>query len=102
VTYLERQAAMATVTVELATRPPVVSPGGADWGFLDALTRGVRGLVSTINGLIVFVLSALPVLALMGGILALAIWAMRRQGHRRATGTATPASASEDNQENTQ
>ena len=80
--YLERQAAMATVTIELASKPPVVSPVGSDWGFLDAITRGIRGLATTINTLIVVVLSALPLLAI-GGVVVLGVrWAVRRR-HRR-------------------
>jgi hypothetical protein len=80
--YLERQAAMATVTIELASKPAVVSPVGSDWGFVDAITQGIRGLVNTINTVIVVLLSALPLLVLVG-IAALGIrWAVRRQ-HRR-------------------
>lgn len=83
IAYLERQAAMATVTVELAGEPPVVSPGGADWGFLDAIRQGVRGLVNTINVVIVVALSALPVLVLVAAVTLIVRWAIRR---RRPTG----------------
>lgn len=99
IAYLERQAAMATVTVELATRPAVVSPGGADWGFLDAVTTGVRGLVRTINGLIVFVLTALPILVLLGGIALLARWVIRRRGRRRPSDAAARSSVAGDSTE---
>lgn len=80
--YLERQAAMATVTIELASKPPVVSPVGSDWGFVDAITQGIRGLVNTINTVIVVLLSALPLLAIVAVVVLVVRWAVRRQ-HRR-------------------
>jgi len=79
VAYLERQAAMATVTVEFAGKPSIVSPGGADWGFVDAIRRGVRGLVNTINTVIVVLLSALPVIVLGAGLALIVRWALRRR-----------------------
>lgn len=88
ITYLERQAAMATVTVELAGRPPVVSPIGSDWGFVDAVTRGIRGLVTTINTLIVVALSALPLLVLIALAVLGIRWLVRRQ--RRRDGLEAP------------
>ena len=81
VAYLERQAAMATVTVELAGKPPVVSPVGSDWGFVAAITQGIRGLVNTINTLIVVALSALPLLAVVAAAVLGIRWLIRRQ-HR--------------------
>ena len=82
VAFLERQSAMATVTVELAGTPPLVRPVGPDWGFGDALTQGVRGLVNTLNRLIVVVLSALPVIV-VASVGALAVrWVLRRRRRR--------------------
>lgn len=64
VTYLERQAAMATVTIELTEPRPVVSPGGQSWGFRDAITNGVRGAASLLTGLLTFLIATAPVWAL--------------------------------------
>jgi len=71
--FIERQAAMATVTVELAGRQPVVAPAGDDWGVVSAIRAGIRELVYTINGIIVFTLSALPLI-----VIALVTWLVIR------------------------
>jgi len=65
--YLERQVARATLTVTLIEPDEIVSPGGSDWGFLEAVRIGIRGAAAvirtTITGLIaltpVFVIAAL-------------------------------------------
>ncbi|MHB9004173.1 MAG: DUF4349 domain-containing protein [Coriobacteriia bacterium] len=76
--YLERQAAMSTVTVELIGPAPVVRPQGENWGFRDALTRSVRSFVDTINALVVFAGAIAPV-ALIG----LVVYLIVRQTLRR-------------------
>jgi hypothetical protein len=81
IAYLERQAAMATVTVELSGVAPVIRPTGSDWGFVDAITTGIRGLVNTINVMIIAALSLLP-LIIVGSIIALVVRAIVRK--RRA------------------
>ncbi len=86
IAFLERQSAMATVTVELAGRPSIVSPGGSDWGFIDALTRGVRGFVRTINGMIELTMSALP-LVIVAALAWLVVRALVRR-RRSRDGTA--------------
>ncbi|MFT3887294.1 MAG: DUF4349 domain-containing protein [Arachnia sp.] len=60
VTYLERQAAMATVTVEIAQPRPVVSPGGNNWGFVDAVTSGIRGAAALLTGVLTAVIASSP------------------------------------------
>ena len=60
--YLERQAAMATVTIELAEPKAVVRPTGTDWGVAKAFTSSIQAFVSTLNGLIVILG---PLLALL-------------------------------------
>lgn len=70
--YLERQAAMSTVTVELIGPAPVVRPQGENWGFRDALTRSVRSFVDTINALIVFAGAIAPI-ALIGLVVYLIV-----------------------------
>ena len=86
--YLERQAAMATVTVELAGTPPVVSPVGSDWGFVRAITQGIRGFVSTVNAAIVVFMSALPLIIIAVVVWLVVRWALRR---RRSHGAVDPA-----------
>ncbi|HET6498548.1 MAG TPA: DUF4349 domain-containing protein [Coriobacteriia bacterium] len=86
VSFLERQSAMATVTVELAGTPPIVRPVGPDWGFGDALTQGVRGLVNTLNRLIVIVLSGLPVLVVVSAAALAVRWGLRRRRRRDSSG----------------
>ncbi len=88
--YFERQASMATVTIELAGKPPVISPAGQDWGFVRAITTGVRGMVGTINAMIVLVMSALPLVAVVA-IVWLSIRALRRR--RRAATAKEPESS---------
>ncbi len=64
VDYLEDQASMATITVELVEPKKVVRPSGTDWGFVDAITTGVRALVSMINGIIIVLFGALPLIVI--------------------------------------
>ncbi len=61
VTYLERQAAMATVTVELVEDKPVVRPQGTSWGFVEAITNGLRGAAQVVSFTIAFVIASAPV-----------------------------------------
>ena len=60
VKYLERQAALATVTIELTEPRPVVRPQGDDWGFADAITSGIRGAADVLTFLIAFVIGSAP------------------------------------------
>ena len=86
IAYLERQASMATVTIELAGTTPVVRPEGSDWGFIDAITQGIRGFVSTINALIVVFMSALPLLAVIAAVALIVRWVVRRRRANREVG----------------
>lgn len=88
IAYLERQSAMATVTVELAGKPPVVSPIGDDWGFMRAITQGIRGFVGTINAMIVVAMSAFPLV-----VIAIVVWLVVRALIRRRRST-TPEDTS--------
>jgi hypothetical protein len=88
IAYLERQSAMATVTVELAGIPPVVSPVGSDWGFMRAITQGIRGFVGTINAMIVVAMSALPLI-----VVAVVVWLVARAFLRRRRSAAPEDSA---------
>ncbi|PKQ19985.1 MAG: hypothetical protein CVT66_07505 [Actinobacteria bacterium HGW-Actinobacteria-6] len=65
VKYLERQAAMATVTIDLSEPQSVVRPSGQDWGFGDAVTTGFRGAAGAIQLLIIVTITLAPYLVLM-------------------------------------
>jgi len=102
IAYLERQAAMSTVTVELTGPEPIVEPAGEDWGFASALRQAVRGFIGTINALIVLLGTLAPVIA----IAIIAYFAIRALMRRRRvdaadaeTGATSPAeeSAASDN-----
>ncbi|MHB1323396.1 MAG: DUF4349 domain-containing protein [Coriobacteriia bacterium] len=86
VRYLERQAAMATVTVELTEDRPVVRPDGASWGFEEAVTSGFRGAATVVNFAIAFFIATAPLwaLGLIGFFVVRAI--VRRRRVHRGTG----------------
>ncbi|GAA4898532.1 hypothetical protein GCM10025789_15590 [Tessaracoccus lubricantis] len=85
VTYLERQAAMATVTIELVEPRSVVTPAGESWGFREAITDGIRGAAGLLTGLLTLLIATAPVwvtaLVLFFPIRA---WLRRRAGRRAA------------------
>lgn len=60
VQYLERQAAMATVTIELTEEEPVVRPEGDSWGFSDAITAGFQGAAAVVKFVIAFLIATAP------------------------------------------
>ena len=62
--YLERQAAMATLTIELTEPKAVVRPSGESWGFVESLTTSIRAFVGTINAMIIFSGAILPIAVL--------------------------------------
>lgn len=83
VTYLERQAAMATVTVELTEPRAVVTPQGPSWGFVEAVTNGFRGAAELLTGALTVAIATSP-LWLIGVVLFLPIRAMVRRRRGRA------------------
>lgn len=89
--YLERQAAMATVTFELVEPQAVVRPQGENWGFVDSVTQSVRAFVGTLNVLVVLLG---PVLAIgtfvVLPIFLLARWLVLRARRRAAAAAAAP------------
>ena len=95
ITYLERQAAMATVTLELTEPTPLISPAaGTDWGVGKAFTAAVRAFVSTMNDLIVMLGPVVALLVFVGLPAWLIVWVVRRLLRRRGPrATATAASA---------
>ncbi len=96
VEYLERQAAMATVTLELAEPKPVVRPQGEDWGVAEAVTTGVRGLVNVVNLFIIIVISTSPIWVPGAAIAWFVIWLARRRKARRAEAEERSAADDED------
>ena len=89
VQYLERQAARATVTVELTEKQPVVRPGGSSWGFVEAITNGIQGAVGVLTSTVTFLIASSP-LWLTG---LLVFFLVRRARRRRRADAATAASA---------
>lgn len=87
VTYLERQAAMATVTIELTEPRALVAPGGDSWGFRDAITNGLRGAAGLLTWLLMAVIASSP-LWIGGLVLYFPIRALVRR--RRAAAWAPP------------
>lgn len=86
VKYLERQAAMATVTVEFTEDKPIVR----NWGFLSALEDGVRAAAGVLAFLITFLIASLPVVVL--GLIALfVVRAIRRRRPAADSAAAQPA-----------
>lgn len=61
VEYLERRAAMATLTLNLSEPGGLVSPPGEDWGFVDAIRNAIRAFVTVVNFLVVMVGALLPI-----------------------------------------
>ncbi len=60
VKYLERQAAMATVTIDLTEPKPLVRPSGDDWGFGEAITDGFRGAAGVVRVAIMLAIATAP------------------------------------------
>ncbi|MGO1488466.1 MAG: DUF4349 domain-containing protein [Arachnia sp.] len=97
VTYLERQAAMATITVELTEPRDVVRPGGESWGFVDAITTGIRGAAALMTGLLTFLIASAPlwIVGLVGFFVLRAVLRRRRAstGPPLPSETTTPTQA---------
>jgi ABC-type multidrug transport system fused ATPase/permease subunit len=93
VAYLERQAAMATVTIELTEPKALVRPAGIDWGVGTAFTNSVRAFVGTLNVLIVLLGPALALgLFIVLPVVLIARALMRRSRKRAAARTADGSS----------
>lgn len=84
VDYLERQVARATLTVTLTEPGPVIQPAGLDWGFTEAIRRGIQGAATLVTTML-FMLIALSPLILLGlGAWLLVRWTVRRRRNRIA------------------
>ena len=88
ISYLEKQAAMATVTIELSEPKPIVGPSGTDWGVATALRDSIHAFVDTMNGLIVILGPFLALVAFVGLPVLLVVWLIRRALRRRRNAAA--------------
>jgi len=96
ITYLERQAAMATLTVSLSQPGALVSPASGGWGFAAAVRDGVRAAASVTRGLITTLLALSPmiVLAVIAFVVIRAL-VRRRRARKSAADHTTDAPAVE-------
>lgn len=90
--YLERQAALATVTIELTEVEPVVRPAGDTWGFSDAVTSGFQGAAGVLNFVITVLIASSPLWIVALIVLAIVYLVHRaRKKRQAATSGQTPA-----------
>jgi len=78
--YLDDMVSFSTIDVYFHEPEPIKT--AADWGFVDALKRGLRGAVSVFNGLMMFLIAASPVLVIIA-IILIVIWQVIRARKRR-------------------
>lgn len=90
VAYLERQASMATVNIELAEPKPLVRPTGTDWGVGKAFTDSIRAFVSTLNVFIVMLGPALAVGIFIALPIFLVVRFLLKRSRKRAPATVAP------------
>ncbi|MEM2942739.1 MAG: DUF4349 domain-containing protein [Candidatus Bathyarchaeia archaeon] len=64
INYIERNVTMSLITVSLREPTPPFTPPGMDWG--ETFEIALRGFFGVIRGLIVLVVSLLPVMLLVG------------------------------------
>jgi hypothetical protein len=94
VKYLERQAAMATVTIDLNEPQPIVRPDGENWGFGEAITTGFRGAAGAIKVIIVVGITLAPFLVIAFALFfAIRAIARKRRSKRAATPPVAPTDA---------
>jgi hypothetical protein len=90
VAYLERQASMATVNIELAEPKALVRPTGTDWGVAKAFTDSIRAFVGTLNVFIVMLGPALAVGIFIVLPVFLVVRLVLKRSRKRALAAATP------------
>ena len=61
-TYLDRQVALATLTINLSETGPVVRPASGGWGFLEAVTNGLQAAAALVRLFISGTIALLPLL----------------------------------------
>lgn len=87
--YLDRQAALATLTLALSEPGAIVRPAGTGWGFSAAITTGVQTAAALVRAMISATIALSPVL-----LAALVLWALwqivrRRRGRGAPLGGAS-------------
>lgn len=81
---MERQAAMATLTLELVEPQPIVRPSnGIDWGFADALTTGVQAMAGLLRAGIVMVIATAPIWIAAVALVLVVRWRLKARRSRR-------------------
>jgi hypothetical protein len=86
-TYLERQAAQATLTLNLLEPGALVRPASAGWGLGSAVTAGVQAAAGIVRTMIAGTIALSPL-----AVVVLLAWAVRRLARRRRTGGSEPIS----------
>ncbi len=92
IAYLDRQTAMATLTLALSAPGALVQPTGGTWGFSAAVTSGFQAAAAVIRALITLTIALAPVLLLVA--LVVLVWRSRRR-RRLAARDAVDESASD-------
>jgi hypothetical protein len=87
--YLERQAALATVTIQLTQPQAIIRPAGTDWGWNQTFTDAIRAFVNVVEGIIVIVGALLPVVLLALAAFFVIRAFVRRRRRRRAAAAGT-------------
>ncbi len=100
IAYLERQAALATLTVSLSQPGALVSPSAGGWGFSEAIRDGVRAAAAVVRGMITMLLAFSPVI-LLGLVAFVAIRAVvvRRRKRRETSESADSVESTSDQPE---
>lgn len=91
---MSRQAAKATLTVTMTEPGPVVQPQGTDWGFADAVRRGVQSAASLMTSSITVLIALSPAI-----VVGVVLWFVLRAIVRRRTRKARANAAPEDEDE---
>lgn len=85
VAFLERQAAMATITVQLVEPTPLVSPQSDGWGFGQAITDGIRGAAGVLRSILTALIAASPLFVLGIAVFLIVRTRLRKRSARDAT-----------------
>ncbi|MDH4139701.1 MAG: DUF4349 domain-containing protein [Coriobacteriia bacterium] len=98
IAYLERQAAMATVTIQLARPEPLVSSEEETSGFRDALKDGIAAAADLVQYILVIVIATSPIwvaaILVVGVILGIRA-ILGRRGPRKEDGGPRDSSQSQ-------
>jgi hypothetical protein len=79
--YLDNMVSFSTIDVYFHEPEPIKT--ASDWGFVQALKRGLRGAVTAFNWMIMALIATAPVWIVIG-ILLIIIWQIIRARKRRA------------------